>query len=104
MFERAKEIAEMLGYTSTNELLTAIGSGDVIVLKVPNTERLPASKWLRGQAPEIHRQDDALGSTLEAIAAGLDFAMELKHYPSGSDICDMDLPNGWPSYCDQTKR
>ena len=27
--------------------------------------------------------------------------MELERYPVDTDVCDMNLPHGWPSYCDK---
>jgi hypothetical protein len=38
---------------------------------------------------------------LEELASGLDFFAELRRYPPGADVCEMDLPHGWPSYCDK---
>jgi hypothetical protein len=43
-----------------------------------------------------------VAATLEDIADALELAMELAHYPADADICDMDLPYGWPSYCERS--
>lgn len=101
MIERAREIAKMMSYDDLNALLYAIGQGEVILLKVPESRRLAASKWIRQQIPDLRWTDTPLAATLDDIADGLDMALELIRYPVDSDVCDLDLPNGWPSYCDK---
>jgi hypothetical protein len=101
MIDRAREIAKMMGYESIDATLDAIGRGELILLKVPEPQRLAASSWLRKQIPEVRSRDAALAETLDDIADGLEMAMELIRYPADTDICDLDLPHGWPSYCDK---
>ncbi len=101
MIDRAREIAKMMGYTSLDTLLEAIGQGDVILLKIADAQRLTASRWIRQQLPDLRWTDAALATALDDIADGLDMALELTRYPVDSDVCDLDLPNGWPSYCDK---
>lgn len=101
MIDRAREIAEMMAYDSLDALLDAIGQGEVILLKVPESQRLTASKWIRQQIPDLRWTDTPLAATLDDIADSLDMALELTRYPVDSDVCDLDLPNGWPSYCDK---
>lgn len=102
MIERAHEIAQMMGYESTDDTLDAIGSGDLVLLKVPNERRLEIATWLRKQIPEIRGEREALADILDDMADGLELALELTRYPADTDVCDMDLPHGWPSYCDKT--
>lgn len=101
MSDRAREIGKMMGYDSTDAVLEAVGRGEVILLKVSEQERLAISQWLRGQIPAVRGEAPALADSLDDIAAGLDLAMELTRYPSDTDICELDLPHGWPSYCDK---
>ena len=101
MIDRAREIATLMGYDSLDALLAAVGRGELILLKVAPPERLGVSEWLRGQIPDVSGRKPALASSLHDIAAGLDLAMELTRYPSDTDVCEMDLPHGWPSYCDK---
>lgn len=101
MIDRAREIVKMMGYESIDATLDAIGRGELILLKVPAEQRLEVSEWMRGRIPEVHGQDQALAGSLEDIANGLEMAMELTRYPADTDVCDMDLPHGWPSYCDK---
>jgi hypothetical protein len=102
MIERAREIAKMMGYDNIDVTLEAIGRGDLILLKIPPSQRLEISNWLRERVPEVRGENEQLAASLEDIANGLDMAMELTRYPADTDVCDMDLPHGWPSYCDKT--
>ncbi|MGC9520932.1 MAG: hypothetical protein ACP5HG_03500 [Anaerolineae bacterium] len=101
MIERAREIAKMMGYESIDATLEAIGRGELILLKVPDEQRVEAAGWMHGQVPEIRAKNEELAQTLDDIASGLEMAMELTRYPADTDVCDMDLPHGWPSYCDK---
>lgn len=101
MIDRAREIAKMMGYGDLNALLDAIGQGEVILLKVPESQRLTASRWIREQISDLRWTDTPMATTMDDIADGLDMALELTRYPVDSDVCDLDLPNGWPSYCDK---
>lgn len=101
MIERAREIAKMMGYESIDETLNAIGRGELILLQVPEHQRLSAAIWMRKRIPEVRAGDTELATTLDDIADGLELAMELTRYPADTDICDLDLPHGWPSYCNK---
>ena len=100
MINRAREIAQMMGYNSIDATLEAIGRGELILLKVPESKRLEVANWVRSQVPEVRGEDAVLADVLDDIADGVEMAMELQHYPVDTDVCNMDLPNGWPSYCD----
>jgi hypothetical protein len=89
-----------MGYEDTDELLRAIGKGDLVVLKVAEGDRLKLAEWLHGHSDAAG--DGEVAKALEDIAAGLELSLELERYPAGSDICDLDLPHGWPSYCDRS--
>ena len=102
MINRAREIAEMMGYEDLDAVLEAIGRGELILLKVPESSRGRTAKWLRERIPGVEEESQELAGNLRDIANGLDMAMELVRYPADSDVCDMDLPHGWPSYCDKT--
>ncbi len=102
MINRAREIAQLMGYDSIDEILEAIGRGELILLKVPETYRGRTSDWLHDRIPEARAESEVLAETLKDIASGLDMAMELVRYPADSDVCEMDLPHGWPSYCDKS--
>ncbi len=102
MINRAREIAQMMGYDGTNEILEAIGKGELVLLKVPNERRLEIANWIRRQLSETEVQRDHLADALDDLADGLELAMELTRYPADTDVCEMDLPHGWPSYCDKT--
>jgi hypothetical protein len=101
MVDRAREIGKMMGYESLDAILDAVGRGEVILLKIPDQARLDVAQWLRGRIPEVRGQEPQLADSLDDIADGLDLAMELTRYPSDTDVCDLDLPHGWPSYCDK---
>ncbi|MBN1260799.1 MAG: hypothetical protein JXB35_08975 [Anaerolineae bacterium] len=103
MTERALEIARMMGYDGYEKVCQAIGAGELILLKLPHESRLQVSNWLREEIPMVRGRDEGLADALDEIADGLDFASELERYPAGSDICEMDLPHGWPSYCEKAR-
>jgi len=104
MINRAREIAKMMGYESIDATLEAIGRGELILLKLPDQQRMEAAEWLHGKAPEARSIDEDLGEALDEIASGLEFSLELERYPASSDICEMDVPHGWPSYCEKSLR
>lgn len=101
MINRAREIVQMMGYDSLDAAFEAIGRGELVLLKVPDQKRLELANWMRSQVPEIRDNDTELASALDDIADGVDLATELQRYPVDTDVCDMDLPHGWPSYCDK---
>ena len=101
MLNRALEIAQMMGYEGIDAILDAVGRGELILLKVPDAQRLEVSQWIRERIPEVRGGDRSLADALVDIADGLDLAMELERYPVDTDVCDMNLPHGWPSYCDK---
>ncbi len=101
MIDRARQITKMMGYDSIDETLAAIGSGELVLLKLPEQERLQASQWLRARIPAVRSEDEILAEILDDVADGLDMAMELTRYPVDTDVCEMNLPHGWPSYCDK---
>lgn len=101
MINRGREIAKMMGYATTEALLEAIGKGELILLKLPEGGHLQAANWLREKTPEVRAVDANLGDTLEELSSGLEFSLELGHYPADADVCEMDLPHGWPSYCEK---
>ncbi len=101
MIDRAREIGRMMGYDNLDAILAAVGRGELILLKVPVQERLDVSEWLRGRIPEVRGEEPALANSLDDIADGLELAMELTRYPLDTDVCNIDLPHGWPSYCDK---
>ncbi len=100
MIERARDIVQMMGYHSIDATLEAIGRGELILLKVPEKRRLHVATWVRSRVREVRDEDTLLADVLDDIADGLEMALELQRYPADTDICHMDLPHGWPSYCD----
>ena len=72
------------------------------MLKVAESRRLKAAEWLRSQIAGVRWEDAELAATLEDVADGLELALELTHYPVDADVCDLDLPHGWPSYCERS--
>ncbi len=107
MIDRARDIAKTMGYDDIDAILEAIGKGELILFKIAEGRRIKTAEWLRdlGQrvrfglwaagvlpAPHGPRPDD--------IVRGLELASELAHYPLGAEVCDIDLPHGWPSYCE----
>jgi hypothetical protein len=101
MIDRARDIAKMMGYSSIDAILEAIGSGELILVKAVEGRRSKTSQWVRARLAGARGEDAAVAETLEDIADALDLATELAHYPVDADICDMDLPYGWPSYCER---
>lgn len=101
MINRARDIAKMMGYDSIDAILEAIGRGELILLKMPDEQRLEVSNWLHKQVEPLKAQNEPLSDSVHDIADGLEFAMELQRYPANTDVCEMDLPHGWPSYCDK---
>lgn len=103
LLNRARDIAQMMGYDSIDATLEAIGRGDLILLKLSEGQQLKMAQWIRSQTAKVEEEDPELAEALEDLADGLEFAMELDRYPATSDICEMDLPHGWPSYCDKRR-
>jgi hypothetical protein len=101
MINRGREITQMMGYGSTDATLEAIGQGELILLKVDAEQRLHVAAWLRKQLAAVEATDALLAATLNDMADGLDLAMELTRYPADTDVCELDLPHGWPSYCER---
>jgi len=93
----------MMGYDSLDATLEAIGHGELILLKLSESQQMRMTNWLRAHANEMEEEDTELAEALEDLADGLEFAMELDRYPATADICEMDLPHGWPSYCDKRR-
>jgi hypothetical protein len=102
MLDRAREITQMMGYESIDETLEAIGRGELVLLKIPEDNQVRVADWLRSQASAVE-EDEELVEALEDMADGLEFALELDRYPATADICEIDLPHGWPSYCDKQR-
>lgn len=102
MIDRGHEITKMMGYASVDAALEAVGRGELILLKVDAEQRLHVAEWLRKQLAAVEATDALLAATLNDMADGLDLAMELTRYPADTDICEMDLPHGWPSYCERS--
>jgi hypothetical protein len=91
-----------MGYSSIDAILEAIGSGELILVKATEGQRAKTAEWIRERLAMARGEDTGVAATLEDIADALELAMELAHYPAGADICDMDLPYGWPSYCERS--
>ncbi|MDF1513051.1 MAG: hypothetical protein P1S60_04510 [Anaerolineae bacterium] len=104
MINRAREIAQMMGYNSIDVTLDAIGRGELILLKVDTEQRLKMARWIMERVPSVREEDEDLAECLDDLADGITFALELMRYPADTDICEMDLPLGWPSYCDKDLR
>lgn len=102
MINRARAIAQMMGYESIDDTLEAIGDGELILLKVPEGARHRLADWLHEQAESLEG-DEALEEDLNDLANGIELASELERYPGGADVCEIDLPHGWPSYCDKNR-
>lgn len=99
MIERGYQIAEIMGYEGSEDVFSAIGEGELILVKIPTEKRLMLARWLRDAKA---RANPEIGALLDDIADAIELALELDRYPMGSDICDLDLPHGWPSYCEKT--
>ena len=102
MIDRARDIAKTMGYDTVDAVLEAIGSGELILVKVAEGQRLRVAEWLRSQLANVRWEDAEFAATLEDIADGLELALELTHYPVDADVCDINLPHGWPSYCERS--
>ncbi len=102
MIERGFQIAEMMGYEGSEDVFSAIGKGELILVKVPSGKRLELTRWLRECAKKNPPANAELASIMEDMASAIELALELERYPMGSEICDLDLPSGWPSYCEKT--
>ena len=89
MINRARDIVKAMGYDSIDETLDAIGSGDLILVKVDSDQRLRAAEWLQARIAAVRGADEALADTLEDIAGGLEFALELTRYPADADVCEI---------------
>jgi len=103
LLNRARDIVQMMGYDTIDATLEAIGRGDLVLVKLPEGLQLRMAEWIRLQAEDIEEEDSELAEALEDLADGLEFAMELDRYPATADICEIDLPHGWPSYCDKRR-
>ena len=104
MIDRAREITQMMGYDSIDDTLVAIGRGELIMLKISDAQRLKLARWIMDRVPAVRAEDEDLAAAMEDLADGIAFALELIRYPADTDICEMDLPLGWPSYCDKDLR
>lgn len=104
MINRAREMAQMMGYNSIDETLDAIGRGELILVKINDEQRLKLSRWIMDRVPTVRGEDETLADSLVDLADGIAFALELMRYPPDTDICEMNLPLGWPSYCDKDLR
>jgi hypothetical protein len=104
MIDRAREMTQMMGYNSIDETLDAIGRGELILLKIDEKLRLRLSQWIMDKVPAVRGEDEDLADALDDLADGIAFAFELMRYPADTDICEMNLPLGWPSYCDKDLR
>lgn len=102
MIDRARDIAKTMGYASVDAILEAIGSGELILVKATEGQRSKTAAWIRSRLAGARGEDAGVAATLGDIADALDMATELAHYPADADICDMDLPYGWPSYCERS--
>ena len=104
MINRAREMAQMMGYNSIDETLDAIGRGELILVKISDEQRLKLSRWIMDRVPMVRAEDEDLADAMDDLADGIAFALELMRYPADTDICEMNLPMGWPSYCDKDLR
>ena len=104
MINRAREMTQMMGYNSIDETLAAIGRGELILVKIDDEQRLKLAQWIMDRIPAVRGEDENLADALDDLADGIAFALELLRYPPDTDICEMNLPLGWPSYCDKDLR
>lgn len=102
MINRGREITRMMGFTSIDATLEAIGRGELILIKMDAEQRLHVAEWLHGQIAALADADPVLAAALDDITDGIELALELTRYPADTDICEMDLPHGWPSYCERS--
>ena len=47
----------MMGYNSIDATLEAIGHGELILLKVPESKRLEVTSWVRSQVPGVRDEE-----------------------------------------------
>ena len=73
-------------------------------MKINDEQRLKIARWIMDRVATVRGEDEDLGDALEDLADGIAFALELMRYPADTDICEMNLPLGWPSYCDKDLR
>lgn len=99
MIERGYQIADMMGYAGNESVFKAIGEGELILVKISADKRLELARWLRAMKDQAKPE---IGTLLDDIADAIELALELERYPMGGDLCDLDLPHGWPSYCEKT--
>ena len=102
MIDRARDIAKTMGYSSIDAILEAIGNGELILVKATEGRRAKTAEWIRERLATVRGGDAGIAATLEDFADALELATELAHYPVDADICDIDLPHGWPSYCERS--
>lgn len=102
MINRARDIAKTMGYSSIDAILEAIGNGELILVKATEGRRAKTAEWIRERLATVRGEDAGIAATLEDFADALELATELAHYPADADICDIDLPHGWPSYCERS--
>jgi len=102
MINRARDIVKMMGYDNFDAVLEAIGCGELILFKLDAEQQLQVSEWLHSRISQIPGENELLAGTLHDLADGIELAMELQRYPADTDICELDLPHGWPSYCERS--
>lgn len=93
---RLERIIELFGYKQAQELLNAIERGELAVVKLPGALKVQTAVWLREQAEQAPAE---FRGALNEIAGALEYAHTLDRYPV--DVCDLDAPPGWPSYCER---
>ena len=102
MDNRGRDIAKMMGYENTESVFEAVGQGDLLLVKLDDAQKQSVSEWLHKQISAVESEDELLAATLHDIADSVELALELKRYPADIDICEMELPHGWPSYCERS--
>ena len=75
MINRAREIAQMMGYSSIDDTLNAIGRGELILLKINDEQRLKIARWIMDRVATVRGEDEDLGDALEDLADGIAFAL-----------------------------
>ena len=53
MINRAREIAQMMGYNSIDDTLNAIGRGELILLKINDEQRLKIARWIMDRVATV---------------------------------------------------
>ncbi len=105
---RLSQIAEMMGFTDVNAMLQALEGGKLVAVLLPEEHRVAVTNWLREQAPKLRAEGTtraaAIADGLSELAAFLEFAHELERFPADADLCDLGLPNDWPTYCAKSNR